>query len=244
MYGLPNQPRSTIKAAVALALAFAAGCVDIIGYLSFGHQFTAHMTGATVHLGQRLLDARWNEAAFAGGVIATFFLGSITGRTIIEIGSRRRIRNVAIATLILEAALISAVAFWGTSNVQIVLLAAAMGVQTATLTRIGSLTVHTTFVTGMLNKLAQLVAHAGFLAYDGFRGSTEAKIARGPVLQEGRFIFGVWACYLIGAIAGTGTRSRWGVHALLVPLAVVCMVAASDLVKPLSIEEERDVLEG
>ena len=34
-----------------------------------------------------------------------------------------------------------------------------MGLQTATVTRIRAPTVHTTFVTGMLNKLAQLISH-------------------------------------------------------------------------------------
>jgi hypothetical protein len=41
--------------------------------------------------------------------------------------------------------------FWSLAT-----LAAAMGIQTATLTGIGPLTAHTTFVTGMINKLAAL----------------------------------------------------------------------------------------
>lgn len=46
------------------------------------------------------------------------------------------------------------------------LFAGAMGIQTATLTRIGPLTVHTTFVTGRRNKLAQLVTRWIFLEHD------------------------------------------------------------------------------
>jgi uncharacterized membrane protein YoaK (UPF0700 family) len=239
-----NTFRTKRKAFAALSLAFAAGCVDIIGYISFGHLFTAHLTGETVHLGQGLLDARWDQAARAGAIIAAFFVGSIVGRSVIEIGARYRIRNVATAGLILEATLIAIVAV-STRNwlLPVVLLASAMGVQTAILTRVGSLTVHTTFVTGMLNKLAQLLSHACFLTYDVFRGSRNGRSMRFSILLEARLIFAVWACYLIGAAAGTGTRSLWGLHALLVPTAVVCMVAMADLIAPLAIEEERDVSE-
>ena len=98
------------KGAVALLLTFAAGCVDIVGFLTLYHTFTAHMTGATVHLGQDLLQEHWGDAANAGCVIATFLLGSILGRTFIEVGARRHVRSVASATLLLEAALIAAVA--------------------------------------------------------------------------------------------------------------------------------------
>jgi hypothetical protein len=46
------------------------------------------------------------------------------------------------------------------------MLAAAMGLQTATVTRVGLVTVHTRFVTVMINKLAQLPSQAVFLTYD------------------------------------------------------------------------------
>ena len=48
-----------------------------------------------------------------------------------------------------------------------------MGLQTATLTRIGPLTIHTTFVTGMLNKFAQLLAHGMYHAYDLLRARSD-----------------------------------------------------------------------
>jgi uncharacterized membrane protein YoaK (UPF0700 family) len=49
---------ATVKGSVALSLAFAAGCVDIIGYISFGHVYTAHLTGNTVRLAQGIIDTR------------------------------------------------------------------------------------------------------------------------------------------------------------------------------------------
>jgi uncharacterized membrane protein YoaK (UPF0700 family) len=241
MQDLPKAPRTRIKAAVALSLAFVAGCVDIIGYLSFGHVFTAHLTGTTVHLGEQFMHAAWRDAAESCALIVTFVVGSIIGRAAIEVGSRRHFRSVANATFMLEAFLIAtAVASSHHEVASLVLLAGAMGVQTATLTRVGSLTIHTTFVTGMLNKIAQLFSHASFLTYDVSRGKEGAASSRRKVLLEARFIFGVWFMYATGALIGTWMRVRWGVPALVLPAVLVSFMAVLDLISPLAIEEERD----
>jgi uncharacterized membrane protein YoaK (UPF0700 family) len=240
-----NATHRHTKSLVALILAFVAGIVDIIGYISFGHVFTAHLTGDTVHMGQALTERHWWEALTAGAIILIFFGGSMAGRTIIEIGSRTKVRSVATATLLLEAGLLSSVLALGNRNqlLLLALMAAAMGVQTATLTRVGSLTVHTTFVTGMLNKLAQLLSHAAFLTYDVLRGSQTAPNSRFRVLRQSRFIFSVWFFYLLGAIIGTQARSRWQMEALLLPVGLVALLVLVDLIVPLSIEEERESFE-
>jgi uncharacterized membrane protein YoaK (UPF0700 family) len=240
-----NATHRHTKSLVALILAFVAGIVDIIGYISFGREFTAHLTGDTVHMGQALAERHWWAALTAGAIILTFFGGSMAGRTIIEIGSRRRLRSVAAATLLLEAGLLSSVLVLGNRNhlLRLVLLATAMGVQTATLTRVGSLTIHTTFVTGMVNKLAQLLSHAAFLTYDVLCGSQAARNPRFRVLRESRFIFSVWFFYLLGAIFGTQAGSRWQTEALLLPAGLVAILVLVDLIVPLSIEEEREVFE-
>lgn len=232
------------KMAVALLLTFVAGCVDIIGYLSLYHTFTAHMTGDTVHLGENLFRAHGKEAAVAGSVIAAFVLGSIAGRALIEIGARRRIRRVASLNLLIEAALIAGVV--GLSGrvhplpiLALDMLAAAMGLQTATLTRVGSLTIHTTFVTGMLNKLAQLLSHAAFVGYDRLRGRTVSP-EHDKLLPRAGFIFSIWLLYLVGAVVGTWVRSQAGIRALWVPAALVTAALAVDQVFPLSVEEEHD----
>jgi uncharacterized membrane protein YoaK (UPF0700 family) len=195
-----NASHRYTKDLVALVLAFVAGSVDIIGYISFGGMFTAHLTGDTVHMGQALTGRHRGEALTAGAIILTFFGGSMAGRTIIEVGSRRNMRSVAAATLLLEAGLLSSVLVLGNRNqlLLLVLLAAAMGVQTATLTRIGSLTIHTTFVTGMLNKLAQLLSHAAFLTYDVLCGSQTARYSRS------------WCCGNPALSSRFGSFISWG----------------------------------
>jgi uncharacterized membrane protein YoaK (UPF0700 family) len=241
-----------VKAGVALLLTLAAGFVDIVGFLSVYHAFTAQMTGNTVHLGHWLAQRNWSGAGMTAATVAAFVLGSIVGRVVIEIASRRRMRSVASVTLALEVLLIAGFIFivTGASGAHpepllIAMLAAAMGVQTATLTRVGPLTIHTTFLTGMLNKLAQMMAHAVFHTYDLLR--TRLKDERGAhrdlqheALRQGSFLFAVWLCYLAGAVTGSFFEARWEIRALYLPVALLLAGIAIDQWKPLSVESERD----
>src|SRR5579871_5547656 len=159
------------KVIAALVLTFVSGVVDIVGYLGILHFFTAHLTGTTVELGRGFVERAPADIYAALTIVAAFVAGSVLGRALIEAASRHKYRRVASFTLAIEAILLAVVggshAGLGTSPyVELALLAAAMGIQTATLTGIGPLTVHTTFVTGMLNKIAQLLSHIAFRSYD------------------------------------------------------------------------------
>ncbi len=93
---------TTTKVAVALLLTFAAGYVDVVGYLGLYQVFTANMTGNTVHFAINLLHSHWRDAVVAGSMIPIFVTGSIVGRPIIEVGARNRIRRIASLTLSIE----------------------------------------------------------------------------------------------------------------------------------------------
>lgn len=246
---LENSGKRT-KALVALLLTFTAGFVDVVGYLALYQVFTANMTGNTVHFAINLLHSRWSDAILAGSIIATFVAGSIVGRGVIELGARNRIRRIASFTLLLEALLITLASLAPlharVSDIKIGSLAAlafAMGLQTATLTRVGPLTIHTTFVTGMLNKFAQLLSHYLFLAYDRIRGSTRVSHAEKKARRQALFIFAIWAMYFFGAIAGTTLEGGFGVRALLIPVLLLAVAIAVDQVSPLSLREEQDQME-
>ncbi len=249
-----DTPRRALKAAVALLLTVAAGTVDIVGYLALYRTFTAHMTGTTVHLGNALVVHRWPEAIISGSVVVAFVLGSVVGRVIVEIGVRTRMRSIVAVTLGLEAALLSAflagyqpppaggVAPTATAVALLALLAAAMGLQTATLTRVGPLTVHTTFVTGMLNRLAQVISHALHSTWDLLHAHPDEHVRhrtrRRSASYEATFLLAIWTAYLCGAAAGTLLERAWGSRALLIAVAILVVAIAVDLWRPLPIEEE------
>jgi uncharacterized membrane protein YoaK (UPF0700 family) len=258
----PDPRKTRAKSAVALLLTFAAGMVDIVGYINIYHLFTAHMTGTTVHLGNKLVTGDWAEVEKAAAVIGAFVVGSICGRMLIEAAAANGLRRVA-SILFATQGLLLAAFIWigsgllgGGSAISVAaacgllaLLSAAMGLQTAALTRIGPLTIHTTFVTGMINKFAQAVSKWLFWAYAEFRKGTNAselvrRSARHSAVRDAQFMFGIWFCYMSGAVAGTWMNSRWRLAALYVPVAILVASIAIDQSKPLSIEEEIDEAQG
>ena len=236
------------KMAVALLLTFASGLVDITGYLGVFHLFTAHLTGTTVQLGQSLTTRNWVDAVAAANIVGAFIAGSIVGRVLIEIGARKRIRRIASATLVIEAVVLVAAILFSPSEGDVpfaclALLAGAMGLQTATLTGIGPLTVHTTFVTGMLNKIAQLLSHIVFRGYDLRRKKANDDDARRDQRQDIQmtlFLVGIWIFYVGGAAAGAWVFGLWGVAALAVAIALIGVGFLTDQISPLSIHEEKE----
>jgi len=243
------------KIVVALILAFVSGLVDIVGYLGIFHFFTAHLTGTTVQLGHSLITHDVTDALVALSIVISFVVGSLAGRSIIEFGSRRRVQRVASITLAFEALVLIATAATHITSIAppytgLVLLAGAMGLQTATLTAIGPLTVHTTFVTGMVNKFAQLLAHLAFRAYDARKarlgpaqnadaaGASEAKARRER--QEAVFLVLIWLVYVAGAAIGTWSFSVALMHTLWIGAMLLAICLAADQFHPLSVEEERE----
>jgi uncharacterized membrane protein YoaK (UPF0700 family) len=257
---LRDPRRKWAKSFVALLLSFVAGYVDIVGALTVYDIFTAHMTGTTVHLGQQLIQHNWKAAIIGCTVLAAFVFGSIVSRVIIEIGSRHTIQHIGSFTLTMQLILLAGAIPFGNSVLSpglfhtaplallcllLATLAIAMGLQTATLTRVGALTVHTTFVTGMLNKLAQLISHYIFHSFDLWRSAaalrtTELLRQRHETLREARFIFSIWLLYLAGATCGTWLGLRWRLDSLYLPCCILLLAVAAELAQPLSLEEEQD----
>jgi uncharacterized membrane protein YoaK (UPF0700 family) len=251
-------PSLVPKGAAALILTLCSGIVDITGYLGIFQLFTAQLTGTTVDLAHSLVSGNGSRAWLAAIVVASFFAGSVLGRIIIQIGGRVGVRRIATVTLAIELALVAGVAYAASATwnlhtadpapgvavaICVAALAAAMGLQTATLTGIGPLTVHTTFVTGMINKLAQLVSHLIFETYDAARSSANARDStlrakRKQNAAQALFLTTIWTFYLAGASAGVWLFSRWGLRALYVSAALLLVAIAIDQVWPLSIQEE------
>lgn len=242
-------------------LSFVAGFVDIIGALTVYNLFTAHLTGTTVRLGEHLIQRDWNAAIASIVIVVAFFLASLLGRVLIEAAQRAGFKRIASITLALEAILLLGLVAIGSQTgfgahpesravplvlAMLALLAASMGLQTASLTKIGPLTVHTTFVTGMINKLAQVSSLWLFDAYDLRRDNSEA---HGPLnhvhdhARKARFLFFLWILYLAGAAGGTFASGDLQLKALFIPCCILLAVIIVDQVRPLSIEEENEQAE-
>ena len=252
----PKYTNLRAKSIVALLLTFVAGSVDVIGYIALSHVFTAHISGDTAHLGLDIPSLQWSDAVFVGTVVGAFLVGSVLTRMVIEIAGTARLRRVASIALGAEALILLAFTIvvggalatrkglaFGEIEWSLGSLAFAMGVQTATLTRIGPLTVHTTFVTGMINKLAQLLAHISFETYRIHQGVNNLQMfadRRRKFVREAMLIAGIWLLYFAGAAVSTLLDHVFAVRALYLAIFLLGCAIAVDLVTPLSLEEEKD----
>ncbi|MBV8161487.1 MAG: DUF1275 domain-containing protein [Acidimicrobiia bacterium] len=225
------------KSWVALALAMVGGFVDAVGYLTLLGVFIAHMSGNSASMGAHFGQGNAMAGLARAAPIPLFVFGVTGGAVAIDVLARRGVRSTAAVVLAVEAVLLLAVMVIGDATLShgvvaaqrgwtfyalVVLAATAMGLQTSALRRLAGQTVRTTYVTGMLTHLGEEVAR--------FVLPSSRPSASGPRL---RVLLFVWVCYAVGAVAGGWAHDQWSLNALLAPLAVLALVIAVDLVRPI-----------
>jgi uncharacterized membrane protein YoaK (UPF0700 family) len=152
----PSLPR------LLLVLTGGAGLVDAVSYLALGHVFVANMTGNVVFLGFSIGGASGLSTLASLVAIASFLAGAAGGgRLAASFGddlTRVLTEGMAVqVALVAAAAIVAAVAgVHGDASRYplIVLLAVAMGIQTATARRLGVRDLPTTVLTQTLAGLA------------------------------------------------------------------------------------------
>ena len=175
-----------------IVLTAVTGVVDAVSYLQLGHVFVANMTGNVVFLGFALAGAGGVSSATLVA-LAAFLTGALAGgRLGNRLGAQRE--RLLTITVALEVALVAAAlgaalvggahATSAGASVLIVLLALAMGLQSATARRLGVRDLPTTVLTMTLTSLA-----------------AESPLAGGRDAAHGRRLAAV-AAMLCGAFVG------------------------------------------
>lgn len=226
---LEDPPRPALPL-LLLVLTFTTGLLDAVSYLGLGHVFSGIQTGNLVVLGFALAGAAGFSIAGPALSLAAFFAGAALGGRLATRLSRRHRRWLAVA-LTIEALLVGlatltaaglrrdALGDWRTYAV-IALLAAAMGLRSATIRRLSAPEVTTTVLTSTITSLA---TDAGTLSAAPGRHAWQVATI---------------ASRLLGAVAGA---LLLGVS-LMLPLAVVAglsVVAALIYVVPLFLRARR-----
>ncbi len=229
-------PAASLGGQVGLAaiLAWTAGFVDAFGYLFLARVFTAHMSGNSASVGLFLSLHNWREVAWHAWPIAMFVAALLGGAAIME-GGRRLRRSGLNILLVVEMALIAgllAVARnahsgallggrgplrWGI----VALPALAMGLQTIAVTRVGELSVSTTYVTGTMNTFSEAMVQ--FL-YSLFRPQLSDRLAGRRQFRHALVAAALWVSFFAGAISAAAAKSAWGAAALAGPLAALAVV--------------------
>jgi uncharacterized membrane protein YoaK (UPF0700 family) len=202
-----------------VGLTLSAGYVDAVAFFGLG-VFTANMTGNTVLLAGAIGARVLGKTHLPGGIgivlpllsIAAFVAGALAASALVRSETKR-------PPVSSRALLASVIVLFAAADVLhrlpngliapcVALLSVAMGVQSVVALRAGVPGVSTTFVTGTL-----LTAVMDF------------EEAKRPRPFEGRTNAAIWACYLLGAIAGTVALYRLGGNDLWLPAAVVALSA-------------------
>lgn len=244
--------RAGARGAVALVLCFVAGAVDAVGYLLLNHTMLAHMSGNTLDLAVDATRQEWSAALRHLWPVAMFVLGLVLSGLFHELGKRRGFSSLRVA-LLGEAALLLAVwvlaasVFTGGDRaaglayyVLAGLGALAMGLQNASLTHVGPLTVYTTHITGSLTKFGESLVEAISWLMTARRQQPRPRL--GELLRQGMrkkqgvavlLMGGLWLCFLWGGVAGALAWWRWDLGALGVPLILLFAVVLYDWRSPL-----------
>ena len=243
------------KTWLAIGLTWTAGFVDIVGYTVLDHILNANMSGNTVEIAFDFLHNSPNKAMARAWAVLLFVAGLFACALIHEACQRHRIQTSAAITLGMEAvflALFVALGIhWGQPKFEaksagefyclLALACASMGLQNATLTRVGALGVRTTHVTGTLAKFAESGSRYLFWFYDKTRGPREHRFREALRLSPHHEDFKdaaitalLWVGFLAGGFCGVSLYRSWTLFSLLVPVGLLIIFAAADLIRPIT----------
>ena len=176
------------------------GSADAIAYLRYD-TFVGAMSGNTVLLGIGIVRQQYGDVLYHAAITAIFLIAIIFARAVLVAGV------AVVVPLILTAIMLG-----GTELIlgrwAVALAAAALGMQTAAVQRIGGVPVNTVFITGDLLRLGSAVPEA----------EQPRQGHRLAVLVT------AWIAYAAGAAIGTATLHLVR-HPMIVPAAVAFVAA-------------------
>lgn len=237
-----------------MVLTWASGFVDAACSIALLHVLVANMSGNSIAIGLGASRGEWSDAWRRTLALPTFFLGLLVSRALVHAAKRADFERIGAALFALVAALLIAFAAIGQPALVhgaipvhpvwrycllVALPAVAMGIQNATLTHFGPLTVRTTHVTGTLSVMADRVSEHLVWMRARTRGRGVRRLLRVLAVtprrasaREGALLGLVWTAYVIGGIAGAFAQRAFGVASVALPVIAYVVLALVDLFRP------------
>ena len=202
---------------LSLGLAFVGGYGDAAGFV-LAKTFTGHVTGNLVLGAISIATHDWRSAMRHLSAIATFLIGVFASVLIAHalkawplLPSVMGVETILIVAASLAMA--SRVAY--AAGIFVVFVSLALGLQNGAFRRTGGISVHTTYLTGMITSLISSTAEK--------YAAPEPAPAADP---KTRLLFEIWAAFLLGAGVGAAMVLRFkalgmlGAALVLAPLAL------------------------
>lgn len=215
---------------LACLLAFVAGAVNAAAFYAAGF-FSANMTGNVSSLSAHIMHGDVRKALFIGTIILAFVGGSLCSTMLINIGKRRKIEAIYAYSVLVEAALLSAITVFDgflnhadRSSSLILCLSFLMGLQNAIVTRISNARVRTTHVSGMITDIGIEIA----MLFDCARGRRE--LVEKLIYRDNLSLHIVTVlAFLVGGACGVVVESWVGRFMLLGVSTLLLIVAVNGI---------------
>ena len=237
-------------------MSWAAGFVDAVSWILLLHVYSSHMTGNTASFAVHWSQGPLLDAFRHAWPIAPFMVGLVVSAASIAAARRAGIHSSFSIALTGELVLLG-VFIWlgnryglaregkpewpGLFYGLMCLPAAAMGLQTVTVTRVYGLRVYTTYLTGSLAKFGESLTQYGFWFYDRTRGRFRQRAGKAlavsyrlSYVKNAMVTGGLWLGFFLGAFCGAVAERRVGLLALLFPMLVLASATVLDIVRPVS----------
>lgn len=200
-----------------------AGFVDVIAFLQLGGFFASFMSGNTTQLGIGLAGhvGVWGQIMvwFPAALIILFFAGAFLGTLMMSVFAHNGSIFVLCGVLILLGAVIALKQADMVYMQPTLLLAAAMGMQNASLQQRGTAKLGATYVTGTLFSAAADLAR-----------SITGEVPKGRWLEH----FYVWLALMMGAISGGYADWLLGLWSLSIPFGTIAVILVFRLLRILN----------
>jgi uncharacterized membrane protein YoaK (UPF0700 family) len=209
---------------LSLGLAFVGGYGDAGGFV-LAKTFTGHVTGNLVLAAIAVAAQDWRATLRHLSAIVTFLLGSFLSAVIARsLKSRPLLPTIMGIEVILIAAGSLALASGVARGVElfVILLSLTLGMQNGAFRRAGGISVHTTYLTGMVTSLISTEA-------EKYTSEVDPASVRIPDPKI-KLLCGIWIAFVLGA--GTGAT-------MVLHFKALGMLGAALLLTPLVLREIR-----
>ena len=207
---------------ISIGLAFVGGYADASSYL-LAQTFTGHLTGNCVLAAVSAASKDWH-LTLDRLLAVIVFLSGISLSMMLDRFAPVWLRpsSLAIAILIELLLVLSAFIFLNstaTHQLFIVCMCLALGIQNGALHKTNGISVHSTYVTGMVTTLMQRTFH-----HYSSKGSPEENSAKDSVTLTMKILATMWISFIFGAGAGSVIVSSFqsiGLWGIVLPLVVL-----------------------
>ena len=142
-------------------LAFVAGIINVVGFLSFEHQAITHLTGTTTLLGAALSDGNGNVFLHRLCIVGSFLFGAVLSGILIKEATLKLGRRYGLVLLLEALFLLLAVPMLNRGMpMGIYLAGSACGLQNAMASTYSGTVIRTCHVTGMFTDLGIFIGHS------------------------------------------------------------------------------------